>query len=206
LVLIAAVFSVASHAATGEPIRLAQSWWWPSQSAQAPVAAPAPAAPGTPGATAPQTPPAPVPHRTEIVRFDGWAVTCNEFTEGPRKRVCSAQLLVQQQGTNQIVLAWVISINDNKQFVTAMQSPTGVRIGPGIEIQLEKVAKRTIPFESCEPQRCIASMVMDATMMRDVTASTKAQIVIHAVSGQVLNFDIPVKGFDKASAQLRTSN
>ncbi len=193
----------------GEPLRLAQSSWIPWQpnigaQAPAPAAAPTLSAPAPfPSAAQPAAPPPPSPFRTEIVRFDHWVATCNDFAEGPKKRICTAQLLVQQSNTNQILLAWVISVNDSKQFVTLLQTPTGIRLGPGVEMHLEKVSKRAIPYETWEPNHCIASIVMDAAMMRDVTASAKVQLIIHAVNGQVLNFDIPIKGFDKAIGQLR---
>ena len=189
-------------AGAAEYLRLAQnspSWnpWQPNTSAQAPVF------PAPPAAQAPAPPPQPV--RTEIVRFENWVATCNDFAEGPKKRICTAQIVIQQQGTNQIILAWLVAINDSKQFVTALQTPTGVRLGPGVELQLEKVSKRSIPYETCDTGHCIASVVMDAAMMRDLTASTKAQLTVHAANGQILNFEIPIKGFDKASAQIRTA-
>jgi invasion protein IalB len=180
-------------------MKVAQSSWYPWSPSITSPAAPA-AAPAAPAA-----PPAPVPFRTEMVRYDQWVATCNDFTEGPRKKICTAQLVVQQSGTNQILLAWLVTINENKQFVMGIQTPTGVKIAPGVELELEKVTKRVIPYESCEPGRCVASMVMDAALMRDITASSKAQLSIHAVNGQILKFDIPIKGFDKATTQLRSA-
>ena len=196
-------FSVHADASGKDTIWFAQgapSSWWPS------FATPTP--PPTPEniqaqATAP-TPP-PTAQRTEFVKFDNWTVTCMDFSEGPKKRTCAAQLLVQKSDTNQTLLAWTVSINDKKQFVTLLQIPTGVLILPGIELQLNGVSKRTIPYESCEAGRCSAAIVMDASMMRDVTAAAKAKIVIHTVNGQSLQFDIPIKGFDKASAQVKSA-
>jgi invasion protein IalB len=164
---------------------------------QAHAQAPAPAQPA---------PAAPLPQRTEIVRFDNWLVTCNDFVEGPRKRVCAAQLQLQQSGTNQVVLAWTVSINDNKQFVTALQTPTGVAIPPGVDLQPEKGAKRKMPYESCDTGRCTAGTIMDANFVRDITASATMKVFIQSSNGQTIQFDIPIKGFDKASAQLRTAS
>jgi invasion protein IalB len=152
-----------------------------------------------------QQPPAPVPQRTEIVRFENWTVTCQEFAEGTPKKTCGAQLQVQQTGTNQTLLAWTVSINDSKQFVTVMQTPTGVAIAPGIELQPEKAAKRKLAFESCEPGRCTANFTMDAAMLREITAAPSAQVVIFAVNGQTVQFSFPIKGFDKAIAHLRAN-
>jgi invasion protein IalB len=169
-----------------------------AQSAQAPAAAPA--QPGQPAA-----PPPPTPQRTEITRFDNWVVTCNDFTEGPKKRVCSGQINVQQQGSNQVILTWTVFTNDAKQFVTALQTPTGILITPGVEVQPEKGTKRKINYESCDNGRCTAAVTMDNNMIREITAAPNAQVSITAMNGSTVQFNIPIKGFDKALVQLRTA-
>jgi invasion protein IalB len=162
--------------------------------------APAPEAPAAQGQT---TPPPPAPQRTEITRFDNWVVTCNDFTEGPKKRVCSAQINVQQQGTNQVIMTWSVFVNDAKQFVTALLTPTGIMIAPGVDLQPEKGAKRKINYESCDNGRCTAAVTMDAAMIREVSAASSAQVSITAINGNTVQFNIPIKGFDKAYAHLR---
>jgi invasion protein IalB len=176
-----------------------------------PKRAPAPAAPPqaqvqTPPAAPAATPPAPPPQptRTEIIKFDSWTATCHDFVEGPRKRVCSALLQVQQQNTNQTVFSWTIGTNDSKQFVMVLQTPTGVMLTPGVELKFEKSSKK-IAYESCEPGRCMASMVIDNNLMRDLTAAASVQVVIQAVNGNQINLNIPLKGLDKAVTQVRTA-
>jgi invasion protein IalB len=163
-------------------------------------AAPAPA-PQLPAAP----PPPPTPQRTEILRFENWTVTCNYYNDGAKKQACAARLQVQQSGTNQILLSWTVLANDSKQIVSEMQTPTGVTIAPGVEMELDKKGKRTLAFESCDPGHCTATAVMDAAFVRDLSAAQSVQIAVHAINGQTLQFDIPAKGFDKVYAQLRTA-
>lgn len=174
----------------------------PAAQAPAPAPAPAPAQPAPAQAQAPAQPQPPV--RTEIVRFDGWTATCHEFAEATRKRTCTVQMQVQQSGSSQVVFSWIIAINDNKQFVTLLQTPTGVNIAPGVEVTLEKAAKRTVPYETCDTGNCAASIVMDNNMMRDVSAATTVQVTVQAINGRNLNFNLPMKGIDKALAHLRS--
>jgi invasion protein IalB len=160
-----------------------------------PPAAPAEAAPAA-------APPAPVPHRTEILRFDNWTLTCNEFTEGAKKRVCTAQLHVTQQKSNTVLLAWTVGLDNENHPVSVIQTPTGVSIAPGIELRLGKAAVRKMPFVSCEPSRCTASIPVDNTLVRDITAAASADVVIYAPNGSGVKFNFPLKGFDKAYAEL----
>ena len=168
----------------------------PPQQAQAQQSAPQPQA-AAPAARSPQ--------RTEIVKFDNWTVTCLEYPEGTPKKTCAAQLQVQQSGSNQVLLAWTVSLNDSKQFVTLLQTPTGVSIPSGVELQPEKAGKRKLSYESCEPARCTSTFTIDAALLRELSTAPTAQVVIFAANGQSVQFNIPIKGFDKASAHLRSA-
>ena len=153
----------------------------------------------------PQQPPAPSPPvRTEIVRFDGWSVTCNEFAEANRKRHCVAQMQVQPNNASQVVMTWSIAINDNKQFVMAIQTPTGVMIAPGVKLKLEKAAERTVAYESCDSGQCIATQVIDGNLLHDLNAAATAQVTMQANNGNQVNLSFSIKGADKALAHLRS--
>jgi invasion protein IalB len=169
--------------------------------AQAP-APPQPAAQGQPSAQG--QPPAPSPlvlQRTEILNFDGWVATCREFTDKTKGRVCSAQIEAQQ--SNNVVFVWTVSANEAKQFASVFQVPTGLLIGPGVEVRMGKASPRTVPFTSCEPGRCTASVVMDNNFIRDAQATESAEVVIRAVTGNNVQFNIPMKGFEKALGVLK---
>jgi invasion protein IalB len=143
-----------------------------------------------------------IPIRTEISRFDGWVVTCNEFEGGPKTRECSALLEITQQKTNRVVFTWTIAFNNKKQVVALFQTPTGVIIAPGIELRIGKSPERKIPFTSCDTGRCVATTVVDANMLHEMTTSPTAQAVIQGSQGSRVEFNIEMKGFDKAYAAL----
>jgi invasion protein IalB len=172
----------------------------------APPPPPAPAAPAPAQANAPPTapaqPPPPVPTRTEILNFENWVVTCNEFAEGPKTRACSAQLQIVQQNTNQVVFAWTIGYDNAKQIVTVMNTPTGVTIPPGIELRVGKVPPHKIPFAACDTGRCVATSPMDATLLREMTTVQTAEAIVQGIQGNTVQFTIQMKGFDKAYAAL----
>jgi invasion protein IalB len=192
----------------------------PSTQPTARPAAPAPRAPAAPapkgeaaqppGAAA-QAPPTAaaqaqqVPARTEILRFDNWIVTCNEFAEGPHTRTCSALLQILQQDTNQTVFAWTIAVDNSKQMVTILQTPTGVAIPPGVELRMGKTPTRKVPFATCDPGRCVATMPMDAGLLREIVTTPTAEAVIQGSQGNTVQFTIQMKGLDKALAALSKS-
>jgi invasion protein IalB len=200
-------FQVAQNPAPARPTRPPAAA--PPAPAAAPAPAPTPAAPpaaageGTKEAATP--PPQPIPTRTEILNLDNWVVTCNEFAEGPRKRVCSALLHVVQQNTNQIVFSWTIAVEANKQMVTIMQTPTGVAIPPGVELKVGKLPPHKATYASCDNGRCVATMPMDAALIHEMTVVPSAEAIIQGSQGNTVQFNIQLKGFDRAFAVLSKS-
>ena len=197
--------SVASNPMTLSPLDTGQRADPPSAITNHRGARSAQANPAPQPAQTQAPPPPPVPQRTEILRFDNWTVTCLFFVEGPKKHSCSArlQVQVQQSGSTQTLMAWTVFPNESNQFVTDLQTPTGVSIAPGVQVEFDKKAKRTLPFESCDTGHCTAVSTMDNAFIHDVSTAQAAEVAIHAQNGQTIQFNIPLKGFDKAYAQLK---
>jgi invasion protein IalB len=151
----------------------------------------------TPAPTPPQ-----IPTRTEILNFENWAVTCNEFADAPRAKRCSALLQILQQNTNQIVFTWTVAMDEHKQLVAVLQTPTGVVIPPGVELRVGKLPPQKIPFASCDPGRCIATATVDANLVREMATSPTAEAVVQGSQGNTVQFNIQMKGFDRAYAVL----
>ena len=175
------------------PIRVAQ---------QKPPMTTAPAAQAP--APQPQQTPAPVqPVRTEILNFDNWSTTCREFAEGKHKKICFALLQIIQQANNQnqVIFSWTIGSDEDNHQVMTLQTPTGVAITPGIELKTTKGSK-TIAYTSCETGHCLATVPVDASLVRDLLASTDIQAIIHSSDGRDVTVNIPMKGFDKAYGAL----
>ena len=173
----------------------------------APTAPPAPVAPAPsaqlPASPAPaaqpqaEAPPQPEPTRTEILKFDNWVLTCNEFAEGPRTRVCSALTRAYNQQNKQLVFQWTFAVDNNKQLVTVIETLPGVAILPGIELRIGKSAAHKIPYVTCETGVCVARSNVDANLLRDLTGSPTAEVVIQGSQGNTLQFPVPLKGFER---------
>jgi invasion protein IalB len=178
-----------------------------AQATSRPTAAPHANPPQTTGQQTAAVQPAPstpqVPTRVEILNFENWAVTCNEFADGPKSKRCSALLQIMQQNTNQTVFTWTVGLDEKKQLMAVMQTPTGVVIAPGIELKIGKLAPQKIAFTSCEPGRCVATLPVDANLLREMTTSPTAEAIIQGVQGNAVQFNIQMKGFDRAYAALK---
>lgn len=162
-------------------------------------------APATPPAAAPQPPAPPTPTRSETTNHDKWTVTCLDYADGPVKRSCFALLQALRPNTNQVLFQWRIAYPEPKAAAPTgiIQTPTGVSVGKGISLKLGRANARIVPYTTCEPGFCTAEIVLDANVVRDLTATDMAEVVMVASSGQSLTFNVPVGGFAKALAALR---
>jgi invasion protein IalB len=149
-----------------------------------------------------EAPPQPEPTRQEIVKFDTWTLTCNEFAEGPRTRVCSAVTRFYNNQTKQLVFQWTFGLDNNKQLVTVIETLPGVTIPPGIELRIGKSAAHKIPYVICETGVCIAKSNVDANLLRDLTGSPAADVLIQNSQGNPMQLSVPLKGFERAYAVL----
>ena len=157
------------------------------------------------GLVPPASPPARALRHTEISYFDDWTVICQEFADTPDKRSCSAQLQAQQSETNRTVLVW--TVKTEAQRVTAtLQTLTGVTLAPGVELKPENSEGLKFTYETCEPNRCVASATLDEKFLRDAAKAEKASVAIHGVTGNTIRLDISMKGFEKAVAQLKANS
>lgn len=165
------------------------------------LAQPKPAAEKKP---APAPAPAPQPTRTEVINFDNWVVTCQEFNKGPRKHICSMRLQVRrvQNGRTQVLMTWTIGLDDKNRALIVLNTPTGVAIEPGVELKPQKGAAHKLSYASCNRGECTATLPLDADLVRDLIASTEAQVIIRASNGRGITFTIPIKGFDPAYRAL----
>lgn len=143
-----------------------------------------------------------IPTHSEVFRFDGWIVTCNEFEGGPKTRLCSAVLQIFEQKSHQAMFSWTVGLGSNKQVVAIFQTPTGVAIAPGLELRIGDAPGRKIPFASCDTGHCVATLKVDAVFMKEMTTAPTAHAVIHGEQGNTVEFNIEIKGFDKAYAVM----
>lgn len=196
LLALAALVAVGAVAALPAPAALAQA-----KPAAKPAAAPSAAATPAPAAqSAPQA--APQPWRTEIVVYDSWTTTCQEFREPKPQKLCNARMQIVREGTQQQVLTVVVAADDKGQMRAAFATPTGVAIAPGVDVVIGGAPARKATFESCDQSRCLASLAADDKFIKDLIGASDVEAAVITSTGQPVKLGFASKGFDKAWAHL----
>lgn len=151
----------------------------------------------------PVTKPAAKLVRAIVDTYGNWRVTCQEFAARPGKQQCSAALRILHNKTKRTLFTWII-FNDpkSKAVMSAIQTPTGIRLKPGVTLNFAKGTTRKFTFTSCEPRRCTALFPLGTALRREinraVTAKAKGTAAIVTTTATRINFELIPTGFQQA--------
>jgi invasion protein IalB len=148
-----------------------------------------------------QETPAAGPVRTETQTFDQWTVTCRETTGQPK--ACTGALRVVQPN-QQLVILWEIGKGNDGAVRSVMQTPTGVLVQKGVDLQVGEQTVGKLEYVACVPQNCEASGVLDDALAKKLASAGEVTVTIHAKDGRDIHFKFPIKGIDKALAAVRS--
>lgn len=166
-----------------------------SQSATAQTQAPAEPQPKTEAPAAPSTDP-------QVERIKDWATQCT--TPAPDKpRVCFLIHDVFAAENNQRVLQLVIGRFGNDDILGALIFvPLGIRLPPGISLQIDKNAPLQIELERCTQKGCQAQIVLSDTVLASLKAGVGGEVTFEDGAGRPVAVAFSLKGFTAAFAKL----
>lgn len=155
--------------------------------------------------------------RVETTTYNSWTVSCRELLPVPSRKSCSGLLRVIDQNQRPL-MTWVIGLDKDGKLTAALRTPTGVTlkdstsgatftgilIKNGVDLKLGNAAVRHLPYVSCEPQWCEASIPMGDEFVGEALAAANAVVTIYALNGRAVSYPaLPLKGIDKAIFSVR---
>lgn len=144
-----------------------------------------------------------VPIRTETTVYDRWMVTCQERLSSDPKKSCTAALRVLDQN-KQLVILWQLDRTADGKLAFIMQTPTGVMVQRGIDLNIGDKKIGQFAYNACVPQNCEADGSIEDPLIKTLTAASDMMVTIHAKDGRDVHFKFPLAGIDKAVAAVRS--
>ncbi len=80
--------------------------------------------------------------------------------------------------------------------------PVGVRLPPGLGIQVDERVLRIFPFEICDSRSCEVRAVLDADLVQDFKAGMTGHVKVQNAGGQKMIVRFSLKGFSAALQAL----
>ena len=165
----------------------------------APASAQGTAAPGTaaPGAAEKDA------SKTETQSFEDWTLRCQPAS-ATQARSCRLNQQVVATGSGKPVLQFAVGrFGPEKILGAVIFVPIGVRLPPGLGIQVDERPLHVFPFEICDPQTCQARAVLEGELLKDFKAGLIGHVKFQNAANREISVPISLKGFTAALRTLR---
>ena len=139
---------------------------------------------------------------TETQQFEDWTLRCRPAL-ATQLRTChiSLQAFVRDSG-KQVLQFRVGRFGPEKVLGAVIFVPVGVRLPPGLRIQIDERPPRVFAFEVCESAACQARAVLEGDLLDELKAGLTGQVKFQNAAGQVRSVPVSLKGFTAALRAL----
>lgn len=138
----------------------------------------------------------------ETQQFEDWTLRCLMETE-TQVRTCRISQNVVSNETGKPILLFVVGRFGAERILGAIISvPIGVRLPPGLALQIDDLSPWTFPFERCNPARCQIRGVLEKTLIHDLKDGMVGHVRFQDGNGQTAIINISLKGFTAALRAL----
>ena len=138
----------------------------------------------------------------ETQQFEDWALRCQPASE-TQPRICRIQQKVAAEDTGKSVLQILAGrFGPEKVLGAIFFVPVGVRLPPGLRIQVDERPLRVFPFEICDTKICQARAVLEGGLLEDLKAGLTGYVKFQNAAGRELTVPVSLKGFTAALGAL----
>ncbi len=139
---------------------------------------------------------------TETQQFEDWTLRCRLASE-TQPRTCRIHQQVVAQDSDTPVLQFLAGrFGPEKILGAVIFVPIGVRLPPGLGIQVDERPMRTYPFEICDPKRCHARAALEGDLLKDLKAGLTGHVKFQNAAGRVVVVQVSLKGISAALQAL----
>ena len=138
----------------------------------------------------------------ETQNFEDWALRCQPAS-GTQPKICRIQQNLVAKTSGKSVLHIVAGrFGPEKVLGAVIFVPVGVRLSPGLRIQIDERPPRVFAFEICDSATCQARVVLEGDLLDELKAGLTGQVKFQNAAGKVRSFPVSLKGFTAALRAL----
>ncbi len=138
----------------------------------------------------------------ETQQFGDWLLRCQPASE-TQPRACRIRQNIVAEDSGQTVLQFVAGRFGSEKILGAVIFvPVGVRLPPGIRIQIDERPPRVFPFEVCDSETCQARAILEGDLLEELKAGMTGQLKYQNAAGQARTVAVSLKGFTAALRAL----
>lgn len=140
---------------------------------------------------------------TTVATHADWTVRCGPNPQ-TQQEVCYMVQQVTSNETGRAVLQVAIGkFGPEKRDLALVTLPLGVRLPPGIAIEVTGQEQRKRPFERCLRVGCQAQLPLDPATIAEFKAGLDGRVLFQDASGRTVALPFSLKGFTAAFASVK---
>ncbi len=139
---------------------------------------------------------------TETQQFEDWTLRCQPAS-ATQPRTCRIYLQAfARDSGKQVLLFRVGRFGPKKALGVLIFVPNGVRLPPGLGIQIDEQAIRAYSFMSCDPESCHVRIGLEGDLLSDFKAGLAGNVRFQDAAGRELIVQFSLMGFSAALQAL----
>jgi invasion protein IalB len=131
-----------------------------------------------------------------------WQIRC-ETPPGAQAEQCALiQSVTAEDRANVGITVIVLKTADAKARLMRVVAPMGVLLPSGLGLKIDNADVGRAGFVRCLPNGCVAEVVMDETLVKQLRAGQTATFIIFQTPEEGIGFPMSLKGFGEGFDKL----
>ncbi len=138
----------------------------------------------------------------EVQRFADWVLRCRPKT-ADQPRICRmVQSIVTTEGARPVLEVVVGRFGAERTLAAVILVPLGVRLRPGLGLQVDDSTAQVFFFERCRRNSCQAEVVLKEELLKSFKAGLVGNVMFQDGAGRPVKVAFSLKGFTAALEAL----
>jgi invasion protein IalB len=127
--------------------------------------------------------------------FNDWQIRCDTPPGAQSEQCALIQSVTAEDRANVGITVIVLKTADQKSRLMRVVAPMGVLLPSGLGLKIDQADVGRAGFVRCLPTGCVAEVVMDDNLIKQLRAGTTATFIIFQTPEEGIGFPMSLKGF-----------
>jgi invasion protein IalB len=131
-----------------------------------------------------------------------WQIRCDTPPGAQGEQCALMQTVVDESRANVSLTVLVLKIADHKSTMLRVVAPLSVLLPSGLGLKIDNKDVGRAGFVRCLPNGCIAEVMMDDNLIKQLRSGTTATFIIFQTPEEGIGFPLSLKGFSEGYDKL----
>ena len=131
-----------------------------------------------------------------------WQIRCDTPPGSQGEQCALIQSVTAEDRANVGLTVIVLKTADQKSRLMRVVAPLGVLLPSGLGLKIDQTDVGRAGFVRCLPNGCIAEVIMDDTLIKQLRAGQTATFIIFQTPEEGIGFPMSLKGFGEGYDKL----